>query len=304
MADSSGISGMAGGMGGGGGGGGGSWGDMLSIGGMQEQDISNFIGTFMEDPILEQGVTTAKADAAAGYGTAINGLQPYTEMGKQGMQMLSNIGPFQAPTAANLQNDPGYQFRVNQGNAGINASAFGRGLGLSSGTAAALANFNQQMASEEYQNAYTRALDTYKTNYNAGLGEAGLGYRASSDIGGLQVDLGISNANYDTQLANTKAGFWSALTSDANVMGSHLQQIGSGQFGPQDNTNTAMAPDKSLGVGQSSSGQGGGMLDNSSWSQYSQGGSVPLSRVGNSGGMLDNSSWAGYAPDQSNYGGQ
>lgn len=76
-----------------------------------------------------------------------------------------NQGPFQAPTAAEALNDPGYQFRLQQGADVLDRSAAGRGLLGSSGTLQDIMNYGQNAASQEYQNVYARDLGTYNTNY-------------------------------------------------------------------------------------------------------------------------------------------
>jgi hypothetical protein len=76
---------------------------------------------------------------------------------------------FQSPT--NLTDDPGYNFRLTQGNKALENSAAARGGLFSGGTAKALTDYNQGSASQEYQNTYNRALQNYDTNYNTFTGD-------------------------------------------------------------------------------------------------------------------------------------
>lgn len=73
---------------------------------------------------------------------------------------------FQSPNAVTEQNDPGYQFRLQQGQQALQNSAAARGGLLTGGTAKALTDYNQNAASGEYGNVYNRALQNYNTNYN------------------------------------------------------------------------------------------------------------------------------------------
>jgi hypothetical protein len=73
---------------------------------------------------------------------------------------------FAAPTDVTEQNDPGYQFRLTQGDKAIQNSAAARGGLLSGGTAKALSDYNQSSASGEYGNVYNRALTEYQQRYN------------------------------------------------------------------------------------------------------------------------------------------
>ena len=73
---------------------------------------------------------------------------------------------FQSPTNVTEQNDPGYQFRLAQGQKALEASAAARGGLLTGGTSKAINDYAQNSASNEYGNVYNRALQNYQTNYN------------------------------------------------------------------------------------------------------------------------------------------
>lgn len=78
--------------------------------------------------------------------------------------------PFSAPSGQDVLNaDPGYQFRLDQGSGAMQNSAAARGVLNTGGTLQDLVNYGQQSASQEYGNAYGRALNTYQTNYNDSL---------------------------------------------------------------------------------------------------------------------------------------
>jgi hypothetical protein len=64
------------------------------------------------------------------------------------------------------QNDPGYQARLSLGTDALQRSAAARGGVLTGGTAKALDTYAQDYASNEYNNVYNRALNTFGTNYN------------------------------------------------------------------------------------------------------------------------------------------
>lgn len=85
-------------------------------------------------------------------------------------QLAGNFQPwtqqFEAPTGANEQNDPGYAFRLQQGNEALQKSASAGGNLLTGGTAKAIQQYGQDYASNEYSNVYNRALGQYQQNYN------------------------------------------------------------------------------------------------------------------------------------------
>jgi len=68
---------------------------------------------------------------------------------------------FAAPTADQMTVDPGYQFRLNEGQRALQNSGAARGTLRSGAMMSDLLNYGQQAASQEYQNVYNRAKDIY-----------------------------------------------------------------------------------------------------------------------------------------------
>lgn len=110
------------------------------------------------------------------------------------------VPPYKAFDPATVQIDPGSQWRLSQGLKGIERGAAARGTLLTGGTQKAIVDYNQGAASQEYGNAYQRALQTYVTNRDtdrlnasrlppdAGVGTVGapasLGSLSSPSLGG------------------------------------------------------------------------------------------------------------------------
>ena len=120
---------------------------------------------------------------------------PYRSAGTGALNQLNGLisGGFQAPTAQQAENTPGYQFQLQQGEQAIQRSAAAQGGLLSGGTGKALNNYAQGVASTNYQNVYQNALNQYQANYNSELGVAGLGAGVTTQ--GLQLgEQGAQNA--------------------------------------------------------------------------------------------------------------
>jgi len=132
------------------------------------------------------------------YGTQQTLADPYNQAGLGALSSLAS-GDF----AKNMEMDPGYQFRMKQGQNALQSSAAARG-GLNSGaTMKALQRYGQDFASNEYSNAYNR-------NYARLSQLAGLGANASQNLMGAagnygtQVSgnlIGLGNANAAAQMA-------------------------------------------------------------------------------------------------------
>jgi hypothetical protein len=80
--------------------------------------------------------------------------------------LMANMPNSQMPTMDQLQMDPGYQFRLNQGLNALQGSAAARGSLQSSGTMKDILDYSQGAASQEYQNAYNRFSQNQQFNAN------------------------------------------------------------------------------------------------------------------------------------------
>jgi len=121
-------------------------------------------------------------------GQAQNFLQPYLNAGTAANTQLSNLlglngaGNSQSATQA-LLNDPGYQFRLQQGQQGIDRSLAAQGLGQSGAAIKAANDYAQGSAQQEYQNAIQNLM-----------AQSGAGQNAAGAMGGLSNQLGQVDA--------------------------------------------------------------------------------------------------------------
>lgn len=100
-------------------------------------------------------------------------------------------GPFAPPSAQDvLFADPGFGFRRDQGTQAMQQSAAARGVLNTGGTLQDLIDYGQKAASQEYGNAFNRALGTYDENYRNSL---------NSYITNFGNALTKYNTNYNTQ---------------------------------------------------------------------------------------------------------
>lgn len=151
---------------------------------------------------------------------------------------------FQAPTAATEQNDPGYQFRLQQGEQALQRAAAAKGGIYSGGTLKALSRYGQDYASNEYGNVYNRALQQYQMGYNqfqnnqaneynrlagvAGIGQTSAnqlnsaGVQTGANVGRTLGDLG---SQLGTDYMNAGAARASGYIGSANAWNGALQGI-------------------------------------------------------------------------------
>lgn len=147
--------------------------------------------------------------------TALGNYSPYLTAGSQATgtlsQMLGTPGQglltpwtqtFTAPTAAQAEATPGYQFQLQQGESALQNSAAGQGGLLSGNTLASMNNYAQGVASTNYQNVFNNALTQYQSAYNTFLNNQNNTY---SRLMGLSQQ-GLSAAGGAGQTAATFGG--------------------------------------------------------------------------------------------------
>jgi hypothetical protein len=143
---------------------------------------------------------------------------PYMEAGRTALNALTPLATnYQKFGMGQFTQDPGYAFRLQQGQKALDASAAARG-GLISGNALRAAQgYGQEMGSQEYQNAFNR----YQTERNAQLNPlqslAGVGQTTGQQVGAAGAANAGAVGNYLTggaaaQAAGTVGGA-NAITS-------------------------------------------------------------------------------------------
>lgn len=119
--------------------------------------------------------------------------------------------------------DPGYDFRMKEGQKALERSAAARG-GLNSGaTMKALSRYGQDFASNEFQNAYNRFNNDRSNRFNRLSSIAGLGQAANQQIG-------QAGMNYANQVGQNTMGAANAHAAagiaQGNAWGNSLSTIG------------------------------------------------------------------------------
>jgi hypothetical protein len=208
-------------------------------------------------------VKSTASTAATGMDNAMWGgnmqLSPYTSAGSTASNNLSNL-----TTAgfnfnpSNLENTPGYQFTLQQGEKQLDNSMASRGMYGSGEALMAGTNYAEGLAQNTYQNAFNNALSTYNTNVNSLLPQASMGLTAGNQVAnnlmaaaryngdinltGTQyagnMNMGAANniasnlTNFGVYQANTAANSGAAIANGdlnaANAWNGTLSSIGSG----------------------------------------------------------------------------
>lgn len=101
--------------------------------------------------------------------------------------------------------DPGYEWRKQQGVNALMASGAASGMYGSGNLGTALVDYGQNQASAEYQNAYNRYMESQNTLYNRLAGLSGTGQVQSQALGNLGMTAASNIGNFGVQGANALA---------------------------------------------------------------------------------------------------
>lgn len=181
--------------------------------------------------VQAQQAAQAQNALQQGQQQATAAYQPYQTAGAGAINQLAQLyGPTgeytQMPTMAQLQMDPSYAFREQQGMKALQQSAAARGGLLSGTTLKGIQNYGQGLASTEYGNAYNRFMANRLAATQAlqGLGAAGLtaaggiGSAATGTAGQLAQNYQNLGQGIGQGYANIGANNASAYMGPTNLM--------------------------------------------------------------------------------------
>jgi hypothetical protein len=157
--------------------------------------------------------------------------KPYREAGYSALSDIGGMKPYltkqYTPEDFQANIDPGYAFRLQQGQEATNRMA-NMGGGLISGNALkGQEDYTQGLASQEYGNAFNR-FQTQRSNiYNtlasiAGLGQTSLGQTTAAGT--------TAAGNIGSNIANAGAAQAGGIVGSANALSSGLQSFGNQQY--------------------------------------------------------------------------
>ena len=115
--------------------------------------------------------------------------EPFRQIGLENLNRLAALygteGAYaRAPGMEEIQMDPGYAFRFAEGQKALERRLAAGGRMFSGGALKAGTQYGQEMASQEFQNAYERAMRQRAAVSNALAGLGGLGPAATGEMGG------------------------------------------------------------------------------------------------------------------------
>ena len=149
--------------------------------------------------------------------------EPWRKAGEQALNKLIPLTDYQQFGMQQFQADPGYAFRLAEGQKALERSAAARGGLLSGGTGKALERYGQEMGSQEYQNAFNR----YQAERQARLAPlqslAGVGQTTAQQLGsaGQQFASNVGEAGQAAAAARA-SGYTGPVNALTGGLGTYI----------------------------------------------------------------------------------
>lgn len=179
--------------------------------------LAKTVGGIIGDPLGFGAIDDAK-NSQLGYANQANAmyermynqqradLNPYNQAGQSALSGMQDADFSRDFAMSDYQADPGYQFRMAEGMKALENSAAARGSLNSGATLKAISRYGQDMASQEYQNAYNRFNADRDRRFGRLSSLAGIGANAAGQMAGVAGQYGSNVANTLTGMGNATAG--------------------------------------------------------------------------------------------------
>ena len=203
------------------------------------QIVSGIIGSRAGDKAAQAQREAAMSQAAVQermFNRQVELQEPFRQAGLAGQnQLLRLLGLGGDTTAADygmaarpfgmeqFENDPGYAFRMGEGMKALERSAAARGGMLSGGALRGITRFGQDLASQEYQNAFNRYQIERQARLNPLQSLMGAGQSATNVMTGAAGTYGQQAGETAATLGNIRA---SQYMNRANALGGALGGLG------------------------------------------------------------------------------
>lgn len=199
-------------------------------------DIINAIGASQASEAQQKSIRQAMDQQRDMWGQQRADQAPWMQAGQSSLADMMRMlqGGYDS---SQMANDPGFQFRMQEGQKALERSAAARGGLNSGGTMKGLARYSQGLASEEFGNRFNRLA-----------GVAGMGQGSAQNLGALGGQFANSLSNLFGAQGNAQSAGIMGVT---NGISGGLQSLGGFAMGMP-------GIQKAFGFG----GQGGGGLGN------------------------------------------
>lgn len=145
-------------------------------------------------------------------------IEPWRATGEKALSDMTNPDFQRDFTAADFTKDPGYDFRMAEGQKAIERSAAAKGGLQTGGTMKAISRYGQDFASNEYGNAYNRFNSDRDRRFGRLSNIAGFGQNAMGQLVG-------AGQNYGNGVSQNQIGMGNAYAAGSLAKGQSNQMV-------------------------------------------------------------------------------
>lgn len=172
--------------------------------------------------------TSAAATQKQMYDETAARLAPFTTAGTTATSQIQNTAPFSfgsfnfQPTESQLEQTPGYQFNLTQGEKSVQNSYAAKGLGTSGAALKGAETYASGLADSTYQNQFSNALNSYQANYGTAQGQYNTNLSRLQNLANTGENAAAQTGAYGTQTAANigQTAVGAANASAAGTVGS------------------------------------------------------------------------------------
>jgi hypothetical protein len=146
---------------------------------------------------------------------------PFREAGLRALPELEAASRYTAFGMGEFQADPGYAFRLSEGQKALDRQAAARGGLISGGALKAAQRYGQEMGSQEYTNAFNRYQTERQARLNPLQSLAGVGQTSVSQLGQAGQTMATNVGEANAQAAQARA---SGYMGGVNALNQGLSQ--------------------------------------------------------------------------------
>jgi hypothetical protein len=147
--------------------------------------------------------------------------KPFYDVGVNALPELVEASKYTPFDMATFQQDPGYAFRLAEGQKALERTAAARGGLISGGALKAAERFGQDMGSQEYMNAFNRYQTERAARLNPLQSMTGMGQTTANTLGAMGSTMATNVGQNYQSAANARA---SGYVGQANAISGGLGQ--------------------------------------------------------------------------------
>lgn len=190
------------------------------------------IGSSSQNKASKQAAQTAANTTAANnalaqqiYGQNKATLDPYIATGNRATGALNSLlyGNDNGASLAALQQSPGYQFRMDEGNRALNSGWAARGMLQSGAAQKAALKYGQDYASNEYGNRFNQLAQQQGVGLSAGNALAGVSTQYGGQVANQNNALASAQMNSMLLRGQNTANMWGTIGNTVGSLSSYIR---------------------------------------------------------------------------------